>query len=356
MWFLNLLLLILVLGILILAHEVGHFLAAKKCGVHVYEFALGMGPILYSKKGRDGVEYSIRAFPIGGFCSMAGEVSEDDEKIAKDKFLCNKTALEKIVILIAGVVCNVILAIVLLFGSALIWGYKGLDPIVGGLAEGYPMSEAVSINGDRKITAGDRIIEINNHKTGTWDKAQLVLALKHKGPYIFVIKHTDGTTDKYEITPKLEKNDDGEERQVFGLSLDTTKHTGFIASLKYSFVKLGAVINSMGLVIANLFTGNLSLNALSGPIGIYGVLGESAKAGVQYVVYIVAFLSINLAFVNTLPFPAFDGGRILFVIIEKIKGSPVNSRVENIFHTIGFILLMILMVYITFKDILRLFG
>ena len=355
MWIINILLLILVLGILILAHEFGHFIAAKKNGVHIYEFAIGMGPILFQKKGKDEVLYSIRAFPIGGYCQMAGEVDEDDDKIAKDKFMCNKTALQKAIILLAGVVFNLILAIVLLFVSALIWGSKGLYPIIGNLQADYPMAKAVSTSSDRYIEPGDKIIEINGHKIGTWDKAQLILALKHSGSYKFVIKHTDGTTDKYEITPKTEKQEDGSERKVFGLQLDTTKQTGLISAFKYAFLKLGAVVNSMALVIANLFTGKLSLNALSGPVGIYGVIGQSAKEGVQYLIYIVAFLSINLAFVNVLPFPAFDGGRILFLIIEKIKGSPVNAKVENMFHTIGFILLMILMVYITFQDILRLF-
>ena len=108
-------------------------------------------------------------------------------------------------------------------------------------------------------------------------------------------------------------------------------------------------------VIVNLFTGNLGLNALSGPVGIYGVVGESLTVGIQQIIYLIAFLSINLGFINILPFPAFDGGRILFLIIEKIKGSPVDSKVENAFHTVGFILLMILMVYITLQDILKLF-
>ena len=106
----------------------------------------------------------------------------------------------------------------------------------------------------------------------------------------------------------------------------------------------------MAVVIVNLFTGHLGINALSGPVGIYGVVGQSITAGIQQIIYLIAFLSINV-----LPFPAFDGGRILFLIIEKIKGSPVNAKVENMFHTVGFILLMLLMVYITLQDIIKLF-
>ena len=111
----------------------------------------------------------------------------------------------------------------------------------------------------------------------------------------------------------------------------------------------------MGLIIGKLITGGLGLNSLSGPVGMYTVVGESAKNGIQNLIYLTAYLSVNLGFINILPFPAFDGGRVLFVIIEKIKGSPVNPKVENVFHTIGFILLMLLMLVITYQDILRLF-
>ena len=114
-------------------------------------------------------------------------------------------------------------------------------------------------------------------------------------------------------------------------------------------------MSSMILTITSLFSGKISLNALSGPVGIYGVVGDSISMGISQLIYIVAFLSINVGFINILPFPAFDGGRVLFMIIEKIKRSPVDAKIENAFHTIGFILLILLMLYITFQDILRLF-
>ena len=345
---LNILLLIFVLGILIFVHELGHYLFAKKHKVHIYEFALGMGPKLLSRVGRDGVLYSLRAFPIGGFCALAGQEGEDDENLKKDDFMCNKTAWQKIQILLAGVGCNILLALILLFGSALIWGATNLRPVISEVIEGFPMAEA-------GIGPGDTITSINGRRVRTWDKAQLILHLNHEGPYIFVIRHADGAKEKYEITPIIETNEEGVERQIFGFGVDTTKERGLIPSLTYSFVKLGAIISSMGLVIISLFTGNLSLNALAGPVGIYGVVGDSASLGLEYLIYIIAFLSINLAFINALPFPAFDGGRILFIIIEKIKGSPVNPKIENMLHTIGFILLIALMLYVTFNDILRLF-
>lgn len=348
MWFITLLVLIFILGLLVLIHEFGHFIFAKKSGVHIYEFSIGMGPIILKKIGKDNIQYSIRALPIGGYVQMAGEVSEDDKEIPKDKFMCNKTGFQKFLILVAGVTFNFLLAFVLLFVSALIWGSSALKPVVGEVAKGYPIAQA-------GIEKGDTILAINNKKVRTWDKAQILLNLKTKNDYYtFKVKKVNGDIKEYKVKPKKETVDN-QERKVFGIQVDTKKEYGFIPAIKYSVLKFGSVINSMAVVIVNLFTGHLGINALSGPVGIYGVVGQSITAGIQQIIYLIAFLSINLGFINVLPFPAFDGGRILFLIIEKIKGSPVNAKVENMFHTVGFILLMLLMVYITLQDIIKLF-
>ncbi len=350
MWFVTLIVLILILGLLVMIHEFGHFLFAKKCGVHIYEFSIGMGPILFKKiSKKDGIQYSVRALPIGGYVQMAGEVSEDDKNIPKEKFMCNKTGFQRFLILVAGVTFNFVLAFVLLFLSALIWGSSSLEPVVGKVTEGYPIEKA-------GIEKGDRIIAVNDKKVNTWDKAQILLNIKSKNDYYtFKIEKTNGDIKDYKIKPVTEKDEKGNTRKVFGVQIDTTKKYGFVQALKYAVLKFGAVIDSMAIVIVNLFTGGLGLSSLSGPVGIYGVVGESLTVGIQQVIYLIAFLSINLGFINILPFPAFDGGRILFLIIEKIKGSPVNSKVENAFHTVGFILLLLLMIYITLQDILKLF-
>lgn len=341
--------LVLILGLLIFIHELGHFITAKKSGVFIYEFALGMGPRILSKKGKDGIVYSLRLFPIGGFVQMAGEVYEDDKKIPKSKFMCNRPWYQRLIIMVAGVTMNFILALVLLFVQALIWGSTTLKPVIGNVAEGYPASEV-------GIEVGDTILEINEKKVKNWDSVILALNLKNdKDYYSIKVRKSDNTTETYNIEPKVEENEDGTTSKVFGIGVDPTVHKGFLNAVKYSFGKFASVINSMGMIIGNLFIGNLSLNALSGPVGIYTVVGQSAALGLSSLIYLTAYLSINLGFMNILPFPAFDGGRVLFLIIEKIKGSPVDSKLENTFHTIGFILLMILMVYITFQDIFKLF-
>ena len=349
MWFLNLLLLIFILGIIILVHEFGHFIWAKKFGVHIYEFSIGMGPIIHTHKGRDKIDYNIRAFPIGGFVSMAGEVYEDSEKIAKEKFMCNKPWYQRLIVLVAGVVNNFILAIFLLFAIALFFGSTTTKPIIGAVLDDSAAMKA-------GLEVGDQITSINGVKASSWDKLQIALYRKNKSEtYEFIVKKSNGDTKKYQVTPEKIKNEDGTESNKFGFGMDSTKYHGFIPSLKYAFLKFGSIVSSMSLTITSLFTGKISLNALSGPVGIYQVVGQSVSAGISQILYIIAFLSINVGFINILPFPAFDGGRVLFLVIEKIKRGPINSKIENTFHVVGFFLLMILMLYITLQDILKLF-
>ena len=332
----TLILLILILGILIFVHEFGHFIVAKKTGVHVEEFALGMGPIIFKfKRKKDPTLYSLRLFPIGGFCAMAGEVVEEkDKKLKKSEYMCNKKPYEKILILVAGVTMNFITALVLFFLQSLIWGSTNQLSYVGVVTENSPIEQA-------GIVVGDKIVSINGVKTNTWDKIQVAIALEDEDHvYDFIVKKEDGSKKKLEVKPIIQTDEDNNTTYLFGFGADTEKNYGIIDSIKYAFIKFYSVISSMGLIIVKLFSGALSLKSLSGPVGMYTVVGSAAKYGIENLIYLTAYLSVNLGFINIPPFPAFDGGRILFIIIEKIKGSPVNPKVENIFHTIGFILLM----------------
>ncbi len=347
MWFVTLLLLILILGIIILVHEFGHFITAKKSGVHIYEFSIGMGPIIHTKKGRDGIDYNIRAFPIGGFVSMAGEVYEDDGKIKPEKFLCNKRWYQRLMILAAGVFNNFVMAFLFLFFIALIWNPTPVSPILGEIESSSAAEEA-------GLKEGDKILEINNKKVSSWDVAQIYLYYKSdSGVYDFKVLRNDEELN-ISVTPKTVKEEE-EERKVFGFKIKANEEKGFLASIKYAWQKFWTIIQSMMVTLGGLFTGKLSITALSGPVGMYQVVGESVKYGLSQMMYLVALLSINVGFLNILPFPAFDGGRIFFMIIEKIKGSKINPKLENTMNNIGFILLMLLMVYITFQDIIKLF-
>lgn len=350
-----LILLIIILGVLIFVHELGHYITAKNRGAYVYEFALGMGPKIFSfkRKGKnDPTEYSLRLFPIGGYCAIAGEVDENDGmdvKLKKDDYMCNKKIWERCLILIAGVVMNFLTGIVILFISALIWGANEQTSIVGQAPEGYPVADA-------GIDIGDRILSINGKKTGTWDKITLVLNLKNKSDeYIFKVKKKDGSIKEYSIIPVKTSDEEGNETVVFGIGQETERKRGIGVALKYAFVKTGSILSSMVMIIGSLITGNLSLGALSGPIGVYSIVGEAAKTSVESVLYLMAYLSLNLGFINILPFPAFDGGRVLFLIIEAIRKKKMDPKIENAINTVGFILLMLLMLVISVKDIINLF-
>ena len=332
---------ILVLSITIFIHELGHFIFAKKAGIYVYEFCIGMGPRIFMfKRKNDETEYGIRLFPIGGFCAMAGEGIEDDEDVPKDKKLQSKTWLQRFLTIVAGVMFNFILALVILIVIGFINGNPNNKPIISQVPIDSPSYEA-------GLQAGDIIKTLNGTKINTIDRLLIEYQMEY-GKTLELEVLRDGKIEKISIVPV--KN---EGTYSYGFSLDSTVRYGFFEGIKYGFSKFFSLIEQMFLVITYLITGKLSLSNLSGPVGIYNIVGESAKAGLINLVYLTGYLSINVGFINLLSIPAFDGGRILFLIIEKIRRKPVNIKVENTIHAVGLALLMVLMVVITYNDIVR---
>lgn len=346
---LNILLFVLILGVIVFVHEFGHFIFAKLTGVYVYEFAIGMGPKIWGKKGKE-TEYTLRAIPIGGFCQLAGEDVEDDElkKVPEDRRLQSKTAFQRFLIMFFGAGNNFIFAILVLFFMSLIWGGTTMSPTITSVVENYPADKS-------GIEEGDVVKEINGHKIKTSDDISLYLAITDpKEKSTFVVEKENGREVTYRFKAKKVK-EDGEVSYVYGIGMQQEETKGFVNALKYTGKKTVSIFKQMFVTVGYLFTGGISLNQLSGPVGIYSVVGESSKAGIQNVLYLVAFLSINVGVINLLPLPAFDGGHILFIIVEKIKGSPVNPELENKIHMIGMILLLLLMVIITINDVIKLF-
>ena len=347
---LSLIYFILILGVIVLVHEFGHFFFSKLFGVYVYEFAIGMGPKIFHWKSKKGeTEYSIRAIPIGGFCSLAGEdVGADDEaKIPADRRLNAKPTWQRFLIMVFGAGNNFILALLVLFILGLGWGAVTNDPVVTDLVKDNPAEKA-------GIEVGDRILKINGHKIRSNDDVSIYIQVENKDkPMTFTVLR-DGVNKDIAVKPAKEKVDGNTIYRVGIISQGKVEH-GFVPSIKYMFNKFASIYRQMVITLKGLFNGNLSVKQLSGPVGIYNVVDSQSKAGIENVLYLIALLSINVGFINLIPFPAFDGGRVLFLIIEKIKGSPVSPELENKIHTVGFILLIILMLYITFNDILRLF-
>lgn len=344
----TLILFVIILGITIFVHELGHFLFAKASGVYIYEFALGFGPVVFKKIAKDGTQYSIRAIPLGGFVSMAGEeVSYDSEK-HRGKNMQDKSFWQRFLIMFMGVGNNFIFAFIILLLIGFIFGASNLDPIITDVSDNYPAAVA-------GLSKNDRVLAINGHKVRYIDDISLYMTLANlEEPLEFKVKKENGSIKTYNIkATKVEEND--EESYIVGITLSKQVEKGFFNSFEFAFKQEMSLLKQMFVVLKSLFTGNLSLNKLSGPVGIYSIVDQYKELGINALLYLLALLSINVGVINLIPLPAFDGGRILFLIIEKVKGSPINPKIENTIHSIGFILLMLLMVYITFNDILKLF-
>ena len=334
---------ILMLGIIVFIHEFGHFIFAKKAGIYVYEFSLGMGPRIFKfKRKNDETEYSIRLLPIGGYVQMAGEELEEDKNIPEEKRMQSKTWIQRFLTVIAGIMFNFILAIILLFIVGLVVGSSNNKPFIKEVYEGINSS---------LINKGDKILEVNGKKVVFIDTMLLRIQVNNGKPLKLKLEE-EGNIKEVTLNP-IEVNEDGKISYKYGFEIDSEAKKGILPAVKYAFVKFASIFAQMVLVIGYLFTGKLGLSSLSGPIGIFNVVGQSAQAGFINLIYLTGFISLNVGFMNLLPIPALDGGRILFLIIEKIKGSKVDIKVENTIHTIGFVLLMILMVVITFNDIIR---
>ena len=345
----NILVFIIVLSVIVAFHEFGHFLLAKLTGVYVYEFAIGMGPKIWgTKKGE--TEYTIRAIPIGGFCQLAGEdIDEDDsKKVPKNRRLQNKKPWQRFLIMVFGPLNNFILAVVLLLFIALIWGGNTMNPVISEVEE----NSAAEVAG---LKAGDTVLKINGHKIATSDDISLYLAISnYEEGSTFRVEREDGTYATIDVVPeKIEE--DGVESYRFGIAIQQEKTKGFFNAFSYTWNKTGSIFKQMFVTVGSLFTGGIKVTQLSGPVGIYSIVGESRAGGLANVLYLMAFLSINVGFINLLPIPAFDGGHILFIVIELIKGSPIDPEIDNKINTLFFILLMLLMLFITINDVIRLF-
>lgn len=372
----NIIVLLLMLGLLIFVHEFGHFIMGKKFGVHIYEFAIGMGPKVCSfRRKNDETIYSVHLLPLGGYNSMAGEDGIDGEmKLAKNKYLCNKPWWQQLIILVMGVVMNFITAIIFLIILGFMTGATDLSTRVGSVVKDSPAEEA-------GIVVGDKIIEYEGHKVSNWDQISVYSEYKNPdGVRKYKVKHIDGTTQEYILTPakyavvnkktikitddytlddiakeyKVDKKDIVE-TDLVGINQSREVSHKFIDVVKYAFKKFIILFNTIWMILFALFTGKIGLTALSGPVGMYSVVGQAATYGIANLVYLTAYLSINLGVVNIFPFPAFDGGRVVFVLIEAITKKKIPAKVEAIVNTVGFALLMLLMLIVTGHDIFRLF-
>ena len=337
---------ILFFGLMILVHELGHFATARIFKVGVNEFSIGMGPKIISRKGKKtGTSYSIRALPIGGFVSLVGEDEENDREDA----LNNKPWWQRLIILFAGSFMNILTAILAMFILLSFTPFYPSTYIAD--REDYAVIED-SVLADYGVMDMDKIVEIDGEKMNVWQDISYKIMTDGTEPLDIVIERKGERILLEDVQFKTEEV----EGIICGVvdfyplyvrrSVWTLIKEAFFQS--FSTVKM--IISSF----ADLFSGKYGLEAVSGPVGTVEVIAESASQGIKPLLYLFVFISMNLGVVNLFPFPALDGGRIVFVILEAIRKKPLKPSTEGIIHAVGMVILLIFMGVILVSDVLKL--
>ena len=329
------LLAIILFCVMIFPHELGHFIAAKKMGILVKEFAFGMGPAIWKKQGKETL-YSIRLLPIGGFCSMEGEDTDSESPRAFN----NKKPWQKLIVLAAGSFMNVLCALLIMI---LVMGISGFTTTT--IDQVDPGSPAEIAN----LMEGDVVTKIDDFEIENWNDVSTAFGAAQGAESTVVVKR-DGELKSIDVVPKL--NEDG--RYVVGITCKVS-HNPITAIVEGSKATLNMTIN-LFITIGQLFTGGLGVDDLSGPVGMVQMVDQTATLGLWYYGFLISMICMNLAIINMLPLPALDGGRIIFVLITMITGREVSPRVEGAIHFAGIMLLFGLMIYVSINDVTRIFG
>ncbi len=361
--FVSIIAVIIVLSVVIFVHEFGHFFAAKKIGTKVEEFGFGLPPRIYGIKKGD-TTYSINWIPFGGFVKIKGETA-DDKQIDQDSLL-SKKIWQRALVMSAGIVMNLVLAVVLMSVSFMIGVPADVDGIgpnaqvtderiqVLALEKEMP-AEAAGLQTADKILSIDgqrftNIEEINNYNKDKFDQ-EITLEIERDQEVISTNLVLAGITDE-----------DGTKRAVMGVSLlevGTVRYPilqSIWYGIKYTYTFLLLIAVFLYNLVKDLIAGQPVGDAVTGPIGVAFLTSKVVKLGFSYIMQFVAIISINLAVFNLIPFPALDGSKLVFLGIEKIRRKRVSLKVENGFHTVGFVMLIILAVVVAIKDWQRFFG
>lgn len=348
---------VLVLGVLIFIHEFGHYITAKNSDIMVSEFALGFGPKIISKKYGETV-YSIRLIPLGGFCNMVGESPADDsmpaderelyEEVKKEgRLFTQKSAFKRLAVILMGPIMNFLLAILIFIISFAFFGVPTSTNNKAVLGEVIPEQPAAEAG----LRANDIILEINQNEVDSWSEMSEFIKANTDKEITIKYKRKD-QIETTAVTPIL---DEQSGRGIIGIypkliREEASLFTSISLGLKQSYQVFKMTI--LGFV--QIFKDS-SAEEIGGPIMIASIIGQAARVGILNVLNWTAIISINLGIINLFPFPALDGGRILFILIEIIRGKPIDPRKEGYIHLIGFAILMFLMIFIIYNDLMRTF-
>ena len=342
---------VLFFGILVIVHELGHFAAAKACNIRVEEFSVGMGPAIF-KKQKGETLYAVRAVPFGGYCAMTGEDGESDDPRA----FGNQSPWKRLLVLCAGSFMNFVM------GYLLVWvffiGAKAFAaPIIESFMDGCPYIASENAPG---FAVGDRILSIDGHRIYMYSDVSDFLA-KGNGDFNIVLKRGNEKVrlENYHMVPV---EYEGQEKKMYGFNFGYEEAT-FKTKLRHSWDMTMEFGRWVWMGLDSLFSGEANVSDLSGPVGIVDLMAETGEQAESVsdalfsMVYLGAFIAVNLAMMNMLPIPALDGGRVFLLIvscvIEKITGRKLDPKYEGYIHGAGMVLLLALMAFIMFNDIVR---
>ncbi len=366
-WILYILYALLVFGLLVLFHELGHFTVAKLTGVQVYEFSIGFGPRLAGfKKGE--TAYNLRSVPLGGYVRMAGMDPEEDQReaaarsgsseeedrgisegkhdisvVPPEKSFMHKSVPKRMAIIAAGPLMNFVLAILLFALSFWVFGKPTNLNVIGDVSAGKPAAAA-------GLKSGDQILRINDKPVRDWNNLTDIIHASPGKKLRLEIKR-DGAVRTVEVVPRLDKEN---KVGMIGIIPVTTK-PGVIEALRNGTEKTYAVLKLTFGFIGKMIARQMPVQ-LSGPVRITYELGKAAEMGFTNLLFLAGFLSLQIGLFNLLPIPALDGSRIMFLGLEGIRGTPIDPSKENFIHLVGLALLLLLMVVITYQDIVQMIG
>lgn len=335
---------ILFFGVIIMIHECGHFLFAKLFKVKVNEFSLGMGPALFKRKKGE-TQYAVRAFPIGGYVSMEGEDQESDAEGAFNK----KPVWQKMIIVAAGAIMNLILGLIIL---CIMLSTSG--ELIGTNTVKSFYDDAVSAQ--YGLQAGDKFLEIDGHHVWSEKDLSFLMSRSQDGVFDFVVER-DG--QKVTLNDVHFATEEIEGITVIRYDFVIIGETpGFLNVLKNSFTQSASIVRMVWLSLFDIVTGRYGVSELAGPVGTMDIIADitataASSGNAGNLLMIMAFITINIGVANLLPLPALDGGRLFFLLIEAVRRKPINPKYEGYVHAVGLALLLLLMVFVTYNDIVR---
>jgi regulator of sigma E protease len=348
----SLLIFLLILGILIVVHEFGHFIVAKRVGVKVEKFSLGFGPQIFSKK-KNQTQYCINAIPLGGYVKLAGDNLEE-YKGRPDEYM-SKTPGERARIIFCGSLLNYVLGFLCFW--LIFWaGYPTLTNKIGGLIDGFGAKEA-------GIKVGDRITAVDGEKVSFWEDLQKTIQAEAPGSVVRLSVSRDNKDYKIDVRVKAKEVDDllGEKRNVglIGImpadEILKVKH-GFIQSFFLSIKQTKDLTSLTYKALWRIMSGKLSVReSVTGPLGIFYITSKAASLGIIAVLHLIAVLNVSLAIFNLLPLPVLDGGHLVLLAVEKIRGKSLSAKVERFITQLGLTVIISLALLITYNDFLK-FG